>query len=404
MNQEKTKFLSADLLFKKNNLIYVKVAVIAAIIIIIFLAVKEWQKKDKTRAQNLQRIKNTVIDSFLKENKILLDQGEITKAIDNYQKLNQTDTGISAIERQIDFNKVFLIESTTNKKEEYQKLEEELNARKLNSPYEIVENKRHLAMVAAKQGEYKKSVEYLKSAESVVRNGWPEINKVSRDRILSNILDRESYYYLFLNNIENAKKINSEALNLSNINSWAHYTKSLILMEEDPKNNKSEALKEAELAYTIFNDNYVKKADNYNYSQISRKITEAYFLFRLGDMFYVNNNLEEAEKYLIQGFETMGDGALPEHYVLLAKLYTTKKDYEKARTYLVKLEDNGKNTPKGYFIKAKIDLAFGKKESAKKNLETALNMLNTLHPPELMILPGAKNLLIKEIADEINNL
>lgn len=357
--------------------------------------------KEKKEAARLERIKTDVTGALLRENEELLDQGKLKGAVYNYKNISQFDSSNISVIKQSVFNEIFLIKNSSdqiNKKEEYRKLEEKLNN---NEPTLVVKLGMQLAIAAAKQGKYQRAIQYLDSYKTFTENDSSKISDHDRNQILSDILDRQSYYYLFLGNTSKAKELNSKALSLSPKNSWAYYTKSLIIMEENPDNKKG-ALEEAKSAYNTFQEAYGKKYTQY--SSISKKITEAYFLSRLGNAHYLSNNLDKAEKYLTEALAAMGNMPAPENYIFLARLYLAKSDYPKTQKYLIKWEGSGEKSPNGYFVKAKLNLALDDKKNAQLNLATALDLLNTLSPPDLIIMPRAKSLLKDNIINEINKI
>lgn len=390
MNQNKTKYI-----------IYGAVAAIILIIAAVIISARRADIDEKREKSKLQVMKIGIARQVAKQNKELVEQGKLSEAMSNLGKIAQIIPENSLVKGQDVFNRIFLIGNSTNSQEEFQKIEEELNQSKFVNPIDIITQKRSLALAASKQDGYERAIGYLESARILAEDSSLKIGDEVRRYFLSGIIDRQSYYYLFLGEIDKAKKLNSQALTLLPENSWAHYTKSLIIMEENP-DNKKEALKEAELAYKIFNKSYIK---NYNdYSSVSKKISEAYFLFRLGDMLLLNDDLKEAERYLTQVLEAMGDSAAPENYIMLANLYLAKKDYAKTKDYLMKWEQTGRKSPDGYFIKAKLNLALNNTEDGRQNLRIALDLLNTLKHTEWRVFPGAKNSLKEKITNEIIKL
>lgn len=382
MNQNKIKYISCV-----GGLILI---IVAAFVIY----TRRVDIKGKQETVKVGRVKIGVTNALLRENEELLDQGKLGEAMDNYKNISRLNPdNISVIQQSAFVDNLFLIKNSLENKKEYRKLEERLNN---NEPTLVLKLGIQLATTAAKQGEYQRAIQYLESYKIFMENDSPG----QHNQILSFIIDRQSYYYLFLGDIGKAKELNSKSLSLAPDNSWAYYTKSFIIMEENP-NNKKEALKEAGLAYDGFQETYSK---NYTkYSSISKKMTESYFLFRLGNMYYLNNNLKEAEKYLTEAIATI-DIQKPENYIFLASLYLDKGDYSKTREYLNKWEENDKKAPLGYFIKAKLNLALSNKKEAVENFTTASNLLDTLSPPDLIILPRAKSLLKDDIVGEINKL
>lgn len=384
----------------KNKVIGIGAVIILIIIVVFLVYSPSFDIKEKKEAVvEVGRIKTGVTNALLRENEELLDQGKLKEAIDNYKNISQLNPdNLSVIKQSAFVDDLFLIKNSLENKEEYKKLEEKLNN---NEQTLVVKLGMQLAIVAAKQGEYQRAIQYLESYKIFTENNSPKTRDYQSNQMLSSIIDRQSYYYLYLGDIAKAKELNSKSLSLMPDNSWAHYTKSFIIMEENP-DNKKEALKEARLAYDSFQETYSK---NYiKYLSISKKMTESYFLFRLGNMYYLNNNLKEAEKYLIEAIATIGDMQKPKNYIPLARLYLDNGDYLKTREYLNKWEKNDKKAPLGYFVKAKLNLALGNKKEAQTNFTTALNLLDTLSPPDLIILPRAKSLLKNNIIGEINKL
>lgn len=378
---------------------FLLVAVVAGVVI--YSKVSQ-RSQDKKAAELKQR----KINALEAEASLFVETGQWNQALKKYEEASKGEPDNFLLWGPEINSKIYLVKT----KEDIKKIEGSLNNKTTENTAAYLTKILILSKTALVKGEFQQALDYLiESRDFLRKNPIPELSGITKNYFLSNIMATESYVYLFLGDIKNAEDLNGQSLALAPKNSLAYYFKSLIIIDKD-YNDVASALEPAKLAVENL-DEYFLLMKNY-YSVFDRVVTKAKILVQLGNLYSQSGELEQAERYINEGTNLIDIKVYSWFYIFQVRFNLVKKDLKKAEEYLHKWHQ-AETAPKPnyYLVKASLDIANKDFSGAKVSLNKALELLESLGPPQWVVTPNYQaafkakaNKLLIEIKDKTVNL